>query len=513
MDDDANSFGPKFAHDLQQTSWTFYGVGLFIILLRLFARTRRHGFKGLAFDDYLMVAALACYTTLIVCLNVIVKGGGSNLYTPAEYESFTPEDIQERIKGSKIVVGSEQAMIAVIYTLKACILLMYHRITGGALERTMVKYVSIYISIGFCATEIAFFLSCRPLKGYWAVPPPNPQCATLQHYAIVQACFNISGDLLMIAIPIPMIVKLRLPLKQKLGLGAVFSLGTFVIIAAVLTKYYNLSNVWSPTYMLWYIREASVAVYVANIPMIWPLIRELFPCLRAITELSHGLPTYFKRNSASANQSRPSHSMPGHENFIRLEEVNGRQEQVRSDGKIRRTEIAIDENGRVYQAERWVSPERETGSSDSYDYTHGIIPASATPDSTTTLYHPTRPFPTSLPRFSSSSRTFADEFMDDVDRSPSSGWAPGSIKTETKIEVESMSLADEEQREAMKDSTTSIHNYRRSLRRASRATSRTPSRAGSLAVENDAWETISMRGGNEVTIEGPVTAKKHPFRG
>ncbi len=48
------------------------------------------------------------YTTLVVCLNVIAGGGGSNLYLPDEFSTFSPLDIQERIKGSKIVIVSEQ---------------------------------------------------------------------------------------------------------------------------------------------------------------------------------------------------------------------------------------------------------------------------------------------------------------------------------------------------------------------------------------------------------------------
>ena len=35
--------------------------------------------------------------------------------------------------------------------------------------------------------------------------------------------------------------------------------------------------------MLWYTREASVAVYVSNLPMIWPLLREWFPSLRSFS--------------------------------------------------------------------------------------------------------------------------------------------------------------------------------------------------------------------------------------
>jgi hypothetical protein len=48
------------------------------------------------------------YTILFVCLNVIVVGGGSNLFPLAQLSTFTPKDIEERIKGSKIVIVSEQ---------------------------------------------------------------------------------------------------------------------------------------------------------------------------------------------------------------------------------------------------------------------------------------------------------------------------------------------------------------------------------------------------------------------
>jgi hypothetical protein len=139
------------------------------------------------------------------------------------------------------------------------------------------------------ATEIAFFTACTPFSGYYAMPPPDPQCTTLQHYAIVQACFNISSDTLMLFIPLPLITRLAVPLKQKCILLIIFSMGTFVIIAAILTKYFNLSNIWDPSYMMWYTRESSVAVYVSNLPMIWPLILEWIPSLRiATTRTSEG---------------------------------------------------------------------------------------------------------------------------------------------------------------------------------------------------------------------------------
>lgn len=76
---------------------------------------------------------------------------------------------------------------------------------------------------------------------------------------------------------------MALPWRQKIVVAFIFSLGIFVIIAALLTKVFNLTDVYDAGYMLWYIREASVAVYMSNLPMIWPLLREWFPCLRALT--------------------------------------------------------------------------------------------------------------------------------------------------------------------------------------------------------------------------------------
>ncbi|KAF3001884.1 hypothetical protein E8E13_005710 [Curvularia kusanoi] len=278
-------FDVSFQRQLASQSWTLYGIGMFTIVLRTVARWRRVRTPSrFAIDDWLMVtAAPLFYTGLVVCLNVIARGGGSNLFPPEQFATFTQKDIEERIKGSKIVVVSEQCMLNIIWVLKACMLLMFARMTSGTTHIKWIKCVAVYVAIGYVAVQIAFFTACRPFKGYWAVPVPDPQCTTLVHYAMVQATFNLSSDLLIIAIPIPMVMSLTLPLRQKIGLGLLFSMGTFVIIAAILTKVYNLSDVYDSSYMLWYTREASVAVYVANLPGIWPLMREHIRFLREHT--------------------------------------------------------------------------------------------------------------------------------------------------------------------------------------------------------------------------------------
>ena len=57
--------------------------------------------------------------------------------------------------------------------------------------------------------------------------------------------------------------------------------------------------------MLWYTREASVAVYVANMPMIWPLLREYIPFLRSIaSRKASRLPAYDNSRINNANVAK-----------------------------------------------------------------------------------------------------------------------------------------------------------------------------------------------------------------
>lgn len=84
-------------------------------------------------------------------------------------------------------------------------------------------------------------------------------------------------------IGIPILAKLHMPIQQKLILLGIFGMGFFIVIAAILTKCYSLvPSLLSMVYMRWYFREASVAVYVSNLPTIWPLVREVFPSIGRI---------------------------------------------------------------------------------------------------------------------------------------------------------------------------------------------------------------------------------------
>ncbi|OQE79117.1 hypothetical protein PENNAL_c0053G00357 [Penicillium nalgiovense] len=203
----------------------------------------------------------------------------TNLMDPKDYDAVLadPKQVSDRIYGSKIVIGLEQCMLISTWGVKACMLMLYWRITQNLKSNFYIKVLSIYVAIGFVVIMVTYYaVYCRPFSQYWAMPVENMQCATYQHYSITQAVFNISSDAVMFAIPIPLLIRAQLKRRRKVVLIGVMSLGLFTIIAAILNKYFNFASPLTTTYQIWYIREASTAIYVANLMCWWPLLRKLF---------------------------------------------------------------------------------------------------------------------------------------------------------------------------------------------------------------------------------------------
>lgn len=146
------------------------------------ARIRRLGIRNLQADDYIMLFAVFWYTLLCVALNQVASGGGSNLMTQDDIDNLTPAIHAEREKGSKWVFVSEHSFVLSVWSMKACMLVIYARITEGLRQRKWINYIAIYVAIGFVATELSLFLICRPITNYWAVPTPNCKAISCSSY-------------------------------------------------------------------------------------------------------------------------------------------------------------------------------------------------------------------------------------------------------------------------------------------------------------------------------------------
>lgn len=236
------------------------------------------------------MVAMGFYTTLIVTINIVAKSD-SNLLPPGfDVSSLTPDQIHDRSYGSKLVLVVEQCQIMTVWCEKFCLLFLYRRLTVGTWERLAIKILFCYVALGWVIMEILYFgVWCRPFTMYWAVPSTT-QCTAATNHLITNAVFNISSDAMILAVALPMFIKTRLPLRKKIAIVGIFSLGTFVIVCAILNKVYSFNQPFGLQWTYWYVRESSTAIITANAAFVWALLRRIFK-LRSLGSFS-GKNTY-----------------------------------------------------------------------------------------------------------------------------------------------------------------------------------------------------------------------------
>lgn len=225
-----------------------------------------------------MILTAAFYTIETVTIN-IVDATDSNLIPPGYLDAhpLTTSDILAREYGSKLVIVVEQCQCAVVWLCKACLAIMYLRITSGLPRQSLaVKLLAGYIAATYIFMEILYLgVWCRPFSNYWAVPTPNKQCNAATNHLITNTVFNLSSDAAMLAIGVPLFIRSQLPLKRKFILTGVFGLGLFNIVCCVMNKFYSFTEPYGDDWVFWYIREAATAVIVANLPFMWTLLRRV----------------------------------------------------------------------------------------------------------------------------------------------------------------------------------------------------------------------------------------------
>lgn len=101
-----------------------------------------------------------------------------NLIPPGDDVSkYSDAEIKMRIYGSKLVLVVEQMQLLTIWLVKACLLIMYNRMTMVLPQHKIVIATSIYVAVAFVVMEILYLgVWCRPFSQYWAVPPNSSKC-------------------------------------------------------------------------------------------------------------------------------------------------------------------------------------------------------------------------------------------------------------------------------------------------------------------------------------------------
>lgn len=97
------------------------------------------------------------------------------------------------------------------------------------------RTAAVMTGISYAAMFLSLCLGCLPYRENWQVDPPPPStCSFRMHDVYVSAILNVTTDLLILAIPLPILWKIRVSLGKKIGLILLLCSGIFVMAAALI---------------------------------------------------------------------------------------------------------------------------------------------------------------------------------------------------------------------------------------------------------------------------------------
>ena len=112
--------------------------------------------------------------------------------------------------------------------IKVAILLLYRQIWGVVNAVRHAIHLALFLSVGYgSASILGIIFACNPIKKLWdyTLPPDVGHCLNPEAFSLALACINITTDLFILMIPLPIIWGLQLRRGHKLQLMVVFTLG------------------------------------------------------------------------------------------------------------------------------------------------------------------------------------------------------------------------------------------------------------------------------------------------
>ncbi|KAF2788206.1 hypothetical protein K505DRAFT_286526 [Melanomma pulvis-pyrius CBS 109.77] len=264
----------------------FMLMPLLFVSLRMWAKFLST--KRLGWDDHLTVAALAVSMTCCALQLATAYHGHLGQHQP-QYPDGSP------IMDDPGLIFFEQTKFALncisvlgLGLVKSSILVMYRNIFHVTKFRLV---IDIMIGLVACWT-ISFFFShlftCYPITVF-IEPYYGNKCVQTVPMFIAVLITDVIADLIILVLPIPMVLEVQLPMKKKLAVIGMLSMGAAVCaisitrvvatfaIAEEYVKHPNDVIYYTAPVFFWTNIELSLAIVCACLPMLRPIYLHYFP--------------------------------------------------------------------------------------------------------------------------------------------------------------------------------------------------------------------------------------------
>ncbi|EPS38737.1 hypothetical protein H072_7535 [Dactylellina haptotyla CBS 200.50] len=214
--------------------WICNSIAFCLFIFRLGFRKFR-GEKWNLGDLWTALAAVFMMAR-VGCQHFILKYGTVTTITPEERAAwnFTKDELAKIILCSKLNLPGRFSLTSLLWCLKLTVLDFLRRIIRRmAWEKPIIWGFSVTLFITYAAASVAVFVECRPFELWWQIDPDPGKCVQGNLWLITYEIGNMITDLMLIAVPFPLVFKAKIPLARRLQLCALFSLGFFLVAICV----------------------------------------------------------------------------------------------------------------------------------------------------------------------------------------------------------------------------------------------------------------------------------------
>lgn len=254
-------------------------VFAFRIFARLKTKQLRQVAQGPGWDELFASIAFLLVIGIVACIIAGVHFGMGK-----HQDHQTASDLVHVIK---IIYGFTLLITLAFGSLKLSILCLYLRMTPERNHR-----ITIYAIMGFViAYTIAVFLGnmfeCTPISAFWdlgSIFTNKMSCVNIITMDIITNSWSALEDLVIWALPIPVLWNLKVPAAKKAGLYTLIGISLTSVVCAFLRVSFfviwiNSSEIsWNfPLYPLLCTIETCVALMTSSLPAIYALFRKPAP--------------------------------------------------------------------------------------------------------------------------------------------------------------------------------------------------------------------------------------------
>ncbi|KAF2404903.1 hypothetical protein EJ06DRAFT_485279, partial [Trichodelitschia bisporula] len=258
---------------LLATTWTMASVATVFFIARMVVRIKYS--RAVFVDD-----ALACFALVCLIANAIVI----TLMCPMMYATLQLASLglgrranlfDDVILYMRYQFSSTLLFWTCIWLVKASFLAFFKRLTLNLKAHTIAWWVIAGLTIaGYAGSVISYPLSCihpsihekRLTRPVACEHPYNIRIAIIS--LRLSTALDIATDALIIALPMSLAWRVRLPFRTRLALSGVFALGGFIVLFAIIRVIVTDTKTSRPEVSwlnLWSAIESSIAVIVCNL--------------------------------------------------------------------------------------------------------------------------------------------------------------------------------------------------------------------------------------------------------